>query len=85
MKGKKQTDNNKNSKKDNKKMYLTKVDYSDYKTFDSCAKAIAESLKTYVKQSPSGLGGSIVANVTHRLKTALEIRSKLVEEGAKSV
>ena len=85
MKGKKQTDNNKNSKKDNKKSYLTKIDYSGFKTFDTVAKAIADTLKTYVKQSPSGLGGSIVAHVTHRLKTALEIRSKLVEEGAKSV
>ena len=32
-----------------KKSYLTKIEYENFKTFEDVAKAIAETLKTYVK------------------------------------
>ena len=73
MESKKQTNNKRDSKKDNnnKNSYLSKIEYENFKTFTDVAKAIADSLKTYVKQSPSGLGGSIVAHFTNCLKNAL--------------
>ena len=49
MESKKQTNNKRDSKKDNKKSYLNKIEYENFKTFEDVAKAIAETLKTYVK------------------------------------
>ena len=48
MESKKQTNNKRDSKKDNKKSYLDKVEYENFKTFDDVAKTVADTLKTHM-------------------------------------